>query len=113
MLTCSRFDGRAGDKIVAEVYGRRLNSPLDSLLRLTDSSGNVLEWNDDHVLKDSHLHKDVMGLITHHADSYLLAELPKDGNYYVQLTDTQHHGGGGVRLSAAHCSGRRVILHCV
>jgi len=102
-----RFDGRAGDKIVAEVYGRRLNSPLDSLLRLTDSSGDVLEWNDDHVLKDSHLHKDVMGLITHHADSYLLAELPKDGNYYVQLSDTQHHGGGayGYRLRIAPAQG--------
>jgi len=102
-----RFDGRAGDKIVAEVYGRRLNSPLDSLLRLTDSSGKVLEWNDDHVLKDSHLHKDVMGLITHHADSYLLAELPKDGTYYVQLTDTQHHGGGayGYRLRIAPAQG--------
>ena len=102
-----RFNGRAGDKIVAEVYGRRLNSPLDSLLRLVDSSGNVLEWNDDHVLKDSHLHKDVMGLITHHADSYLLAELPKDGNYYVQLTDTQNHGGGayGYRLRVAPAQG--------
>jgi len=102
-----RFNGRAGDKIVAEVYGRRLNSPLDSLLRLTDSSGKVLKWNDDHVLKDSHLHKDVMGLITHHADSYLLAELPKDGNYYVQLTDTQNHGGGayGYRLRVAPAQG--------
>jgi len=102
-----RFNGRASDKIVAEVYGRRLNSPLDSLLRLTDSSGNVLEWNDDHVLKDSHLHKDVMGLVTHHADSYLLAELPKDGNYCVQISDTQNHGGGayGYRLRIAPAQG--------
>jgi hypothetical protein len=102
-----RFNGRSGDKIVAEVYGRRLNSPLDSLLRLTDSSGNVLEWNDDHVLKDSHLHKDVMGLITHHADSYLLAQLPKDGRYYVQLSDTQNHGSGahGYRLRIARAQG--------
>ena len=101
------FKGRTGDKIVAEVYGRRLNSPLDSLLRLIDSSGNVLEWNDDHVLKDSHLHKDVMGLITHHADSYLLAELPKDGDYYVRLSDTQHHGGEayGYRLRIARTQG--------
>jgi hypothetical protein len=67
----------------------------------------VLQWNDDHVLKDSHLHKDVMGLITHHADSYLLAELPKDGNYYVQLSDTQNHGGGayGYRLRIAPAQG--------
>ena len=106
-----RFDGHAGDKIVAEVYGRRLNSPLDSLLRLTDSSGNVLEWNDDHVLKDSYLHRDMMGLITHHADSYMPAELPKDGTYYVQLTDAQHHGGGayGYRLRIAPAHGDFVL----
>lgn len=102
-----RFEGRAGDKIVAEVYARRLNSPLDSLLRLTDSAGNMLEWNDDYVLEDSHLYKDVMGLITHHADSYLLAELPKDGDYYVRLSDTQNHGGGayGYRLRIAPAQG--------
>ena len=106
-----RFAGRAGDKIVAEVYGRRLNSPLDSLLRLIDSSGYVLAWNDDHVLKDSYLHKDVMGLITHHADSYLLTELPKEGTYYVQLTDAQHHGGGayGYRLRIARAQGDFVL----
>ena len=88
-----RLKGRAGEEVVAEVYSRRLNSPLDSLLRLTDASGNVLQWNDDHVIKDSHLYKDMMGLITHHADSYLLARLPKNGTYYLHLADSQHHGG--------------------
>ena len=98
-----QFKGLAGDEVVAEVYGRRLNSPLDSLLRLTDASGNVLEWNDDHVIKDSYLHKDIMGLLTHHADSYLMAELPKNGTYYVHLADSQHHGGKayGYRLRIA------------
>ena len=88
-----RFEGKAGDKIVAEVYARRLNSPLDSLLRLTDRSGKVLRFNDDHVLKDSHLHKDIVGLVTHHADSYLLADLTEDGTYYIHLSDTTEHGG--------------------
>jgi len=32
-------------------------------------------------------------LITHLADSYLLAQLPGDGNYYVHITDSQNHGG--------------------
>jgi hypothetical protein len=89
-----QFNGRAGDEVVVEVYSRRLNSPLDSLLRLTDASGGVLAWNDDHVLKDSHLHKDILGLVTHHADSYLMAEFSKNGTYYVHLADSQHHGGG-------------------
>jgi len=87
-----RIEGDAGERIVAEVFARRLNSPLDSLLRLMDASGNVLAWNDDHVRKDKHLHMDRIGLITHHADSCLSAELPKKGTYYVQLSDAQHHG---------------------
>ena len=87
-----RISGKAGDKIAAEVYARRLNSPLDSLLRLTDASGTVLQWNDDHIEKDKHLHKDILGLQTHHADAYLIAKLPKDGTYYVHLADSQHHG---------------------
>jgi len=103
-----QLKGLAGDKVVAEVYGRRLNSPLDSLLRLTDASGKVLEWNDDYMIKDSqHLHKDIVGLMTHHADSYLLAELPKNGTYYVHLADSQHHGGEayGYRLRIAEQRG--------
>ncbi len=87
------FSGRSGDKVALEVNARRLNSPLDSLLRLTDASGKVLEWNDDYVVKDSHLHRDTMGLVTHHADSYLLTALPADGTYYVHLADSQQHGG--------------------
>jgi hypothetical protein len=102
-----KLQGRAGDKIVAEIFARRLNSPLDSLLRLTDASGKVIAWNDDYVEKDSHLHKDRLGLMTHHADSYLLTELPQDGTYYVHLADSQHHGGKayGYRLRVVQPQG--------
>lgn len=102
-----RFQGRAGDKIAAEVYARRLNSPLDSLLRLTDAPGNVLAWNDDHVIEENHLYENMAGLLTHHADSYLMAELPKDAEYFVQLTDSQNHGGPayGYRLRIAPAQG--------
>lgn len=102
-----RFEGLAGDKIAAEVYARCLNSPLDSLLRLTDESGKVIAWNDDFVSKDEQLHKDTVGLLTHHADSYLVAELPKDGNYLVHLADSQNHGGDayGYRLRVAEAKG--------
>jgi len=86
------FNGRAGDKIVAEVQARRLHSPLDSLVRLMDASGKVVAWNDDHMLMDGFLHPD-MGELTHHADSYLTAELPADGAYRVQLSDSRKHGG--------------------
>lgn len=88
-----QFAAVAGEKVVAEVYARRLHSPLDSLLRLTDASGNVVAWNDDYVIEDDYLYKDTAGLLTHHADSYLIAELPRDGEYFVELSDSQHHGG--------------------
>jgi hypothetical protein len=94
-----KFKGKAGDEVVAEVYARRLNSPLDSMLQITDSSGRVLKWNDDNMQKDGHLHRSG-GLQTHHADSYLRAQLPKNGTYLVHLSDSQHHGSSayGYRL---------------
>jgi len=81
-----RFEGRAGNEVVAEVYARRLDSPLDSVLKLTDANGRQLAINDDHEDKGS-------GLNTHHADSWLCATLPADGTYYLHLGDTQHKGG--------------------
>lgn len=81
-----QFEGRAGDTVVAEVLARRLASPLDSLLRLLDVSGRIIEWNDDHEDRTT-------GLLTHHADSYLEARLPEDGLYRVHVADTQLHGG--------------------
>jgi hypothetical protein len=81
-----RFDGKAGQEIVAEVQARRLGSPLDSVLRVTDTAGRQLAFNDDHEDKGS-------GLITQHADSYLSVRLPANGAYFVHLGDTQHKGG--------------------
>jgi len=87
-----QFKGRAGEEVVAEVFARRLRSPLDSVLRLADASGRVLEWNDDCEQKDGQLRTEA-GLLTHQADSYLRARLPKDGLFRVHLADAQHHGG--------------------
>jgi hypothetical protein len=92
-----RFDGQAGDPIVAEVYARRLDSPLDSMLILTDATGKQLAFNDDHEDKGS-------GLNTHHADSYLAVTLPATGSYFLHIGDTQHGGGAAysyrLRISA-------------
>ena len=81
-----KFAGRAGETIVAEVFARRLDSPLDSVLKLTDATGKLLAWNDDREDLGS-------GLNTHHADSYLLAKLPTDGTYCVHLGDTARNAG--------------------
>jgi hypothetical protein len=80
------FEGRAGQQIVAEVTARRLDSPLDSVLKLTDAAGRQLAFNDDHEDKST-------GLNTHHADSWLTATLPAQGRYYLYLGDAQHKGG--------------------
>ena len=81
-----RFDAKAGDEIVAEVYARRLNSPLDSLLWVSDANGKVLAYNDDNGDKN-------VGLLTHNADSYLRLRLPETGTYFMHLADSQNHGG--------------------
>jgi hypothetical protein len=81
-----RIDGRAGQEMVAEVQARRLESPLDSVLRLMDSNGRELASNDD--AEDAGA-----GLLTHHADSRLLFTLPRKGTYYLQLGDNQGQGG--------------------
>jgi hypothetical protein len=81
-----RFEGKTGDPVVAEVSARRLDSPLDSVLKLTDAGGKQLAFNDDNEDKGS-------GLNTHHADSYISTGLPTNGTYYLWLGDIQHKGG--------------------
>lgn len=81
-----QFTGKAGDTVVAEVQARRLDSPLDSLLKIADMQGNLLALNDD--CKDLG-----SGLNTHHADSYVMVRLLTDGTYFVHLGDTTAHGG--------------------
>jgi len=81
-----RIRGKKGQTIVAEVFARRLDSPMDSMLALTDATGKVLALNDDHEDPG-------VGLNTHHADSYLRVKLPADGTYYVHLTETCRKGG--------------------
>jgi hypothetical protein len=81
-----RIDGRAGAQLVAEVTARRLASPLDSVLELTDATGQRLAFNDDHEDKAD-------ALRTHHADSFVHFTLPSDGPYYLRLGDAQHQGG--------------------
>ena len=80
------FTGTKGDKVVAEVFARRLDSPMDSLIKITDKTGKTLTWNDDYEWLN-------LGIKTHHADSYLIYELPADGTYSIKVSDTQVKGG--------------------
>lgn len=81
-----RFHGEAGGEIVAEVMARRLESPLDSVLKLTDEAGTQLAFNDDYQEQGS-------GLQTQYADSYLRVKLPATGDYFLHLGDAQQQGG--------------------
>jgi len=81
-----RFAGRRGDRVVAEIRARRLRSPLDANLELTDAAGTRVAFNDDFTDQGA-------GLITHQADAQFIATLPADGTYVVRVADTQHAGG--------------------
>ncbi len=81
-----RFPGKKGQAVAIEVRARRLGSPLDSRLTLTNGRGEKVAESDD--LKDRG-----EGLVTHQADSGLLFKLPEDGTYTVTLSDTQGKGG--------------------
>ncbi len=87
------FQARAGQEIVAEVIARRLGSPVDSILLLSDAAAAPLASNDDHDDKGD-------GLNTHHADSMIRYKIPADGRYFLTLADVQHKGGSeyGYRL---------------
>ncbi|MFN4227524.1 MAG: PPC domain-containing protein [Candidatus Ratteibacteria bacterium] len=81
-----KFKAKRGDKIAIEVFSRRLDYPLDSKIFLIDSKGKVLASNDDYYDKS-------FDFITHHADSYLLFDVPNDDTYYLKILDTQLNGG--------------------
>ncbi|MFA6565102.1 MAG: PPC domain-containing protein, partial [Verrucomicrobiia bacterium] len=81
-----QISGNAGDSIVAEVHARRLDSPVDSVIKLTDANGQLIAFNDDREDLGA-------GINTHHADSYFRVRLPADGTYYVHIGDTGRKGG--------------------
>ena len=79
-------EGKAGQTIVTEVQARRLGSPFDSFIKVTDTNRKIIALNDDH-------YDALSGLNTDHADSYLMVNLPTDGKYFIHLGDTRRHAG--------------------
>jgi hypothetical protein len=73
-----RFEGKAGQRITAEVFAARFGSPLDSLLTLYTGDGQTVAVNDD--------------LDASTRDSRLEATLPRDGTYFLVLIDANDHG---------------------
>lgn len=81
-----QFTGKSNETVVAEVQARRLDSPLDSVIKLADATGRLLAFSDDREDLGA-------GANTHHADSYFLIRLPADGTYFVHIGDTARKGG--------------------
>ncbi len=42
------FEAEKGERLILEVFARRLNSPIDSLLQIYDETGERVAFNDDH-----------------------------------------------------------------
>jgi hypothetical protein len=73
-----RIDGKAGQKLTLEIFAARYGSALDSILTLYDADGQILAVNDDHDGSP---------------DSRLEVTLPRDGVYYVAVSDAHDVGG--------------------
>jgi hypothetical protein len=72
------FTAKKGASWSFEVMGRRLDSQIDSEIKVVDAKGSVLAENDDDVSKDSRI------------DSWAA---PADGNYYLEVRDLAGHSG--------------------
>lgn len=75
-----KFELEKGKKAVIEIFARRLGSPLDSFITVSDEGGKVLAQSDD--VEDFSY-----GLVTHHADSRLEFTSPKSGSYVIRVYD--------------------------
>jgi hypothetical protein len=72
------FHAKKGEQWTFEVTARRLDSDMDSELKIRDAQGKVLAENDDAIGKDSRL------------DAFAV---PADGDYTVEVRDLTGHAG--------------------
>ena len=77
-----RFRAAKGDEIDVQAFAFRIGSPLDSVVAVLDSQGEVVAANDDDE--------------TH--DSRVRVTIPADGEYAVRVTDKRKQAGPRVHL---------------
>ncbi|HEY2155772.1 MAG TPA: hypothetical protein VGH33_09085, partial [Isosphaeraceae bacterium] len=75
-----RFPGKKGQRIVVDAQCARVGSSVDPTLRLTTAAHRYVASAED-----------TAGLLT---DARIAAELPEDGDYVIELSDTRYQGGG-------------------
>jgi hypothetical protein len=80
------FDGKAGQQIVADIESHRLGSSLNPVLHLFDARGEQLAWS--------------QMVPTLNGDARIVARIPADGRYTVELHDALYRGAepGAFRL---------------
>jgi len=76
-VDCFRFKAKKGQVYEVECYGRRIRSPLDSVMNLYYANGRSIAGNDD----------------SRGPDSYIRFRAPADGEYVVRVTDQLGRGG--------------------
>jgi len=79
-----KFEVAGGQKLSFEVVARRMGSPLDPIIRLLDSHGRELTYNDDEP-----------GLS---ADPRICYTFDEAGEYVLELRDIRYQGGGNHRF---------------
>ncbi len=72
-----KFTGKKGERLLFQVWAQRLDSRLDGMLAVYDSSGRELENNRQHFGRDP----------------FVDFTPPADGEYYISLTDILYRGG--------------------
>jgi hypothetical protein len=105
-----RFVARKGATYVLEVFARRYQSDLDSVLSVHDARGGQLAANDDTVLDRI---PNPNYAITQTKDSRIVWTAPADGPYLLRLTDA--HGNGGpsfVYFLACRVARPDFVLRC-
>lgn len=75
-----KFSGRKGQRILIDTAAARIGSPLDPTIRLTTAGKKFVGSSDD-----------TPGLAT---DARLIVTLPEDGEYVVEISDTNYKGSG-------------------
>jgi hypothetical protein len=75
-----RFPGKKGERIVIDARCARIGSGVDPTIRLTTAAGAYVASADD-----------TPGLLT---DARLVATLPEDADYVVEISDSRYQGGG-------------------
>lgn len=75
-----KFNGRKGQRVVVDALCARIGSGIDPQIRLTTAGRTFVASEDDSP-----------GLLT---DARMAAELPEDGEYIVEISDSKYQGAG-------------------